>query len=99
LIFLEESGRNRTPDKLRAAERDSVTALCDSALRQMVKAIGPRHAIGVGNFAEARAREALRGTSVCVGRILHPSPASPAANGNWAKVAVRQLAEIGIKVP
>ena len=35
--------------------------------------------VGVGAFAEGRAKRALDGVSVRIGRVLHPSPASPAA--------------------
>ncbi|HAE10628.1 MAG TPA: single-stranded DNA-binding protein, partial [Opitutae bacterium] len=31
-----------------------------------------------------------------IGKILHPSPASPAANRGWAEAAARQLEEQGI---
>jgi single-strand selective monofunctional uracil DNA glycosylase len=31
-----------------------------------------------------------------IGRILHPSPASPAANRGWAEAATRQLADLGV---
>ena len=39
------------------------------------------------------------GMDVEVGRILHPSPASPAANRGWAAQATHQLRELGIAVP
>lgn len=101
LLFMEESGRNRTPDKLPAAERESLFAACDAALRGVVAALQPRWIIGVGAFAEGRAREALEtpgpeGPSPRIGRILHPSPASPAANRGWAEQAERALAEMGL---
>ncbi len=54
--------------------------------------------IGVGGFAEKRARAAL-GTTARIGSILHPSPASPAANRDWAGLAERQLAELGFVPP
>jgi hypothetical protein len=31
-----------------------------------------------------------------LGRILHPSPASPAANRDWKGLATRQLVELGV---
>jgi single-strand selective monofunctional uracil DNA glycosylase len=31
-----------------------------------------------------------------LGRILHPSPASPAANRNWSALAIRQLQALGV---
>ena len=39
LAFLEESGRNRTPDKLPVAERDALTEACDAALAEAVRAL------------------------------------------------------------
>jgi single-strand selective monofunctional uracil DNA glycosylase len=52
--------------------------------------------IGVGGFAEKRAEEALAGVQVKIGKVLHPSPASPAANRGWAEAAEKQLKEQGI---
>ncbi|MGE0488114.1 MAG: uracil-DNA glycosylase family protein [Vulcanimicrobiota bacterium] len=96
LIFLEESGRNRTPDKLKAGEKKKLFAACDEALRDTVEELAPRLVIGVGGFAESRAREALAGLDVEVARILHPSPANPAANRGWAEAAGQTLAEMGL---
>jgi single-strand selective monofunctional uracil DNA glycosylase len=96
LCFLEESGRNRTPDKLPAVERDPLFEVCDNALRRTVEYLRARHVIGVGAFAETRARIALSDMPVNIGRILHPSPASPLANKGWQDSAVKQMAEFGI---
>jgi single-strand selective monofunctional uracil DNA glycosylase len=71
---------------------------CDSALRAVVEALEPRLVIGVGGFAEARATAALTGSSVPVGRILHPSPASPAANRGWREAAERQFEALGVEL-
>lgn len=97
LVFLEESGRNLTPDRLPAAEREPLLAACDDALRRAILLLRPRLVVGVGGFAERRAREALPGQQV--GCILHPSPASPAANRDWAGTVRRQLAELGVELP
>jgi single-strand selective monofunctional uracil DNA glycosylase len=96
LAFLETSGRNRTPDKLPAAERAPLFAACDRAIRRGVERLAPRRVVGIGAFAEARARAALDGLDVAIGSILHPSPASPAANRGWSEQAERQLREQGI---
>ncbi len=96
LAFLEESGRNRTPDKLPAAERDPLFAACDRHLEQLVRLLEPEWIIGVGAFAEKRARAALPSASVKFGRILHPSPANPTANRDWSGTVARQLAALGI---
>ena len=96
LVFMEATGRNLTPDKLPPAERGPLFASCDQALRQTVALLRPRFAIGVGTFASARLEEALAGTGVTTGAILHPSPASPLANRDWAGQVRRQLADLGI---
>ena len=96
LVFMEASGKNRTPDKLPAAEAEALGALCAAHLRAVVAALEPDWVIGVGAFAEQQAAEALVGCAVRVGRILHPSPASPAANRGWAEQASAQLEALGI---
>ncbi|NUM53733.1 MAG: single-stranded DNA-binding protein [Candidatus Hydrogenedentes bacterium] len=98
LCFMEASGRNFTPDKLPAAERARVNAACDRALRRVVETLQPRHVLGVGHFAENRAKVALDGLDVTIGRIPHPSPASPAANRGWAKEATKALRAAGIRI-
>lgn len=96
LAFLDEGGRNLTPDKFPATETDRVFAACDEHLRQVVAALEPAWVIGVGEFALRRAGQALTGTPVKFGKILHPSPASPAANRDWAGAATRQLQALGV---
>lgn len=96
LGFVEESGRNRTPDKLPTAEREPLLARCDEALRQVVDVLSPRLVVGVGNFARDAARRALEGRAVEVGCVLHPSPASPRANKDWAAAAEADLAKAGV---
>ena len=59
LCFLEEGGKNRTPDKLPAAEREPLYAACDQALVRIVDALSPKMVIGIGKFAETRARDKL----------------------------------------
>ncbi len=97
LIFLEETGRNRTPDKVPAAEMAPVEAACDTHLRQVIEILRPEWLIGVGGFAETRLRSAAgHRTDVRILRILHPSPASPAANRDWAGAVNRTLRGAGV---
>jgi single-strand selective monofunctional uracil DNA glycosylase len=95
LAFLEESGRNRTPDKLPRAEREPLFAACDRALVRSVEALAPSLVVGIGAFARDRAAQAL-GDAVPVGMVLHPSPASPRANRGWEAQADADLAALGI---
>jgi single-strand selective monofunctional uracil DNA glycosylase len=99
LAFLEASGKNRTPDRLPPAERDALLGVCDEALREIVALLEPEQVIGVGGFAERRAQQALAGVAVTISGILHPSPASPLANQNWAGSIEAQLREAGIDLP
>ncbi len=99
LMFMEESGKNRTPDRLPVGERRPVVEICDLALRQTVEALQPKYVIGIGKFAETRANTALENIDVQIGRILHPSPANPQANKGWAPIVSSQLEELGIQLP
>ena len=96
LIFLEDSGRNRTPDKLPIAEQRALEAACDRALVTVLHALEPQLVLGIGAFAEKRLRAAGVAEFARVGKILHPSPASPAANRGWAPQAEAQLAALGV---
>jgi single-strand selective monofunctional uracil DNA glycosylase len=96
LVFMTESGANFTPDKLPAAEKEKLFAHCDHALNQFVDYLKPKYVIGIGKFAEDRAKAAITNPGITIARILHPSPASPAANKGWAQAAEKQLDAIGI---
>jgi single-strand selective monofunctional uracil DNA glycosylase len=98
LVFMEDSGRNRIPEKLPREEREILFAVCDRALLQTVAAFEPKFVVGVGTFAAARAKFVLAGRrDVIVGSIPHPSPASPQANRGWGPLADQALAKLGIE--
>jgi single-strand selective monofunctional uracil DNA glycosylase len=101
LSFMEASGANRTPDKLPAAEREPLFAACDEALAAIIETLAPCLVIGVGGFAEKRARLAVAMTSLAIpiGAMLHPSPASPRANRDWAGTAASELRALGLDWP
>lgn len=96
LAFMEESSRNLTPDKLPASVSKPLEEICDWHLRELIDLLEPEWVVGVGGFAEKRAKEALPDKDLKFGRILHPSPASPAANRDWAGTAEKQLFQQGI---
>jgi len=96
LMFMEESGRNRTPDKLPAGERKRLFEICDRYLKQMICRLQPERVIGIGVFAQNRAAAALRGTHIPIGRITHPSPANPHANRGWVVRIEKELSGMGV---
>ena len=99
LVFMEESGRNRTPDKLPKEEREALFAACDRATLRTIDHFRPRFVIGVGKFAEDRLRAVLSGSDLdpVIGRVPHPSPASPLANKGWSGLMAKALAELGVR--
>ncbi len=97
LLFLHESGRNLTPDKLPEPARTALVSACDAGLTEILEILAPARVVGVGVWAEGRAR-ACAPDGVAVSRVLHPSPASPAANRGWAEQVEEQLSEAGVSL-
>ncbi|MGH6611516.1 MAG: uracil-DNA glycosylase family protein [Burkholderiaceae bacterium] len=96
LLFLEASGRNLPLDKLARDEQRALTEHCDRALRATVQHLSPSCVFGIGRFAEQRAATALVDLGVRVGFIPHPSPASPAANQGWDRIAEQAVIGCGV---
>jgi single-strand selective monofunctional uracil DNA glycosylase len=96
LAFMEESGANRTPDKLPKAEQQALFAACDAALAAITRELTPQFVIGVGAFATTRAKLALPDFKGTIATISHPSPASPKANRGWAELVEKELVEHGL---
>lgn len=104
LCFMEAGGKNLTPDKLPKAEQQPLFDACDAALAAAIRLLRPQLVIGVGGFAEKRASGVVQSLepklrdTITVGTILHPSPASPAANRGWAQAAERDLVNLGVQL-
>ena len=94
--FMTHTGKNITPPTFKVDVRGKLEGVCDAFLREVVQALGVEWVIGVGQYAEARARVALNGDKVKVGVVMHPSPINPAANKEWPKVMTSQLTELGV---
>ena len=77
-------------------ERKDLEKVCDQHLRELVEILEPSWLVGVGGFARKRAEEALGTMDIKIGTILHPSPASPAANRGWAEASTKQMLEQNI---
>ena len=93
-MWMKDSGANVPPNVLRAADRRPLEAVCDRYLAEVVDVLRPRHLVAIGVYAEEALHRASPGAEVV--RILHPSPASPAANRDWAGSVVRTLENAGI---
>lgn len=84
LCFFEADGRNRTPDRLPAGEREKLFQVCDRALARTIDALRPRVVLGIGRFAGQRAGAVLEDRDLIIDSVPHPSPANPGANRGWA---------------
>jgi single-strand selective monofunctional uracil DNA glycosylase len=93
ILFLSESGKNLTPDKLAKDERARMESLCDASLREALAFLRPSHVVGIGVYAAKRAMSAGAKNVVT---MPHPSPASPAANRGWVDAARRSLEDAGV---
>lgn len=100
LVWMADTGRNITPDKLTKAESTPVDIACRKHLAKIIGLLEPEYLIGVGAFAEkqliATTKEHLPNNTFKIGKILHPSPASPLANKGWPTVPTQQLKDLGI---
>lgn len=97
LMFLDEAGRNITPDKLPAPDRSALFPVCDRFLAFMLEVLHPRWAVGVGAFARQRLEAVAPALGIEVASIPHPSPANPAANRGWARQATAALESTGVR--
>ena len=93
LLLLGETGKNLTPDNLPSTVMKPILEACDEHLKQVVEIMGITRIIGVGKYAEKRARLAFEagksgdgvtksGRNIAITSCWHPSPASPLANRN-----------------
>lgn len=100
LIFMGKTGKNLTPPDMPLQTRNKVMALCDEALCKIIELYEVKEIVGLGRFAEARARKVLQENGmvkdVKVHFLIHPSPASPAANAGWDSLARESLEKSGI---
>ena len=73
LVFMEASGRNRTPDHLPAAEREPLFELCDAALRRLVVCLGPSWVVGRSEEYLATLKPEYRGGRILI-RVVERGP-------------------------
>ncbi len=98
---MDAGAKNLTPDKFTARIRVPLENLCDRHLSELLEILRPRFFVGVGGFAEACAHRCIENidtelSSTKIVRILHPSPASPAANRDWSGQVTKTLYSSGV---
>jgi single-strand selective monofunctional uracil DNA glycosylase len=109
LIFFDRDGKNITPDKLVNSVKEELFDVCDDYLIEVLKRQMPHWIIGVGKFAESRAKVVAEKMKLSdnslpdrfikklrVISILHPSPANPHANKGWAAAVTKKLLTEGV---
>lgn len=97
LVWMAATGANLTPDKLAAAERDAVEQPCRAHLRAVLELLRPEHLVGIGAYAAKKFAEVTTAADPWkITQMLHPSPASPAANKGWPAEPIRTLEAAGI---
>lgn len=95
LVWMKDTGANLTPDKLPRDCMEPVEKACQEHLVHIIEILQPEKLIGVGAFAEKQLA-GVKSEHHKLGKILHPSPASPAANRDFSGTAKRQLTELGV---
>ena len=96
LIFMGKSGKNVTPPDMKIDVRNKLLQLCDETLKDVIELYSVKHIVGLGRFAETRAKKVVNDNlikNVDVSFLIHPSPASPAANKGWNDLAYKTLTD------
>jgi len=97
LVFQSDTGANVTPDKLPANEWANIIPACDKHLVEVIETLKPEMVIGIGRWATNQMERVVKlgMVDVEIGNVLHPSPASPAANKGWLETARSQFEKLG----
>ena len=99
LIFMGPSGKNVTPPDMKIDIRNKLLKICDDTLKDVIELYDVKHVVGLGRFAEARAKKVVNNhhiKNVNVHFLIHPSPASPIANTGWNDLARKSLTQFGL---
>ncbi|XP_069686659.1 single-strand selective monofunctional uracil DNA glycosylase [Periplaneta americana] len=99
LAFMTSTGKNITPAELKSSDRQAVNEICDETLRDVLELLQVEVLVGIGRYAEDRAKKALAGTElldkVKVVSISHPSPRNFSSK-NWREETTQLLEELGL---
>ncbi|XP_077267717.1 single-strand-selective monofunctional uracil-DNA glycosylase isoform X3 [Temnothorax americanus] len=95
VAFMDGKARNVTPAEIKGEGQRILHELCDKSLIDIIQLLKAEIVVGIGNYAEKRARIAVQtgGLSVQVTVLRHPSPRA-VGNQNWNEMAMRRLNEL-----
>ena len=99
LMFLDDAGKNVTPDRIGRQDQAALFPLCDRFLLVLIDTLQPDWLVGVGKFAEQRLRAVLDkypDTATRDTTITHPSPANPRAQKDWTGQVRATLEKEGV---
>jgi len=85
MLFNGQRATNITPDKIKGLTVNKLLNACDQHLLEVSEILEADTVVGIGKYAEKRAKTVFDQTQVQVKGCWHPSPASPLANRNNGK--------------
>ena len=91
VFWLVQSTLCTRADWARLAYEAVIDSACHGVVHQECFFTPARHLAAGQELADI-----VAGLDVRVGRILHPSPANPTANRDWASIATAQLRDLGV---
>ena len=101
LCFMAASGKNITPPMLRTLERRHLEEICNQSLVEVMELLGVEFVVGVGKYAEERAKAALKSTLPSEGaygysgtdRQLSSACRNSSTSQNQTKTSTKQAVE------
>ena len=85
MLFDGQRATNITPDKISGLPVKKLLKACDEHLFKVSEIFEADTVVGIGKYAEKRAKSVFHQTRIQVKGCWHPSPASPLANRNNGK--------------
>lgn len=99
LTFQEFHKTNVTPSTLSEKMQSPLIEICDDFLCRLIQLLEVKVVVGVGRYAETKAKKALAKAGmeeVRVGYIMHPSAINPATNKGWQDIVKKSLKDLGL---
>ncbi|XP_074101707.1 single-strand-selective monofunctional uracil-DNA glycosylase [Cotesia typhae] len=97
VALMDSAGRNISPAELKGSKLKELRDICDLTLLAVLKLLEIEKIVGIGRFAEQRAKNIVKtaGLPIRIFWMPHPSPRST-ANENWSDKALKTLDELDL---